>query len=346
MMIPSATHQLKFLQKIQLLLEEGSFSSTYKFALLLAISDLAVERGDVEGETLTLSITEIAKKFISYYWRQSSPYPAYEGEQDIIFQNKGAQADIINTLLSVQASAHTRLSQALHNEKLVQKVSKGVTKMPLWRLQNFSHGLDEFLYPHDEDKKDIVLREGVAYCLRVFHGQIQNMVKGAWVQWVSQLKRNQSVLGQHIELSDFMFGTSRADLSVYKPILKDIQANTCFFCGKALQSNSVEVDHYIPWSRYPVDLGHNFVLSHASCNNDKRDMLASIKHLDHWLNRNEQYASQLTSYFDEQKLNYDITTSLSITSWAYSKTEMMGGDVWVSKKGQTERLDNTWRERF
>jgi len=345
-MTPSATHQLEFLQKIQLLLEEGSFSSTYKFALLLAISDLAVESGDVGAKPLTLSIVEIAKKFISYYWRQSSPYPAYEGEHDILFQNKGSQADIINTLLSVQVSSHTRLSQALHNDRLVQKVSNVVAKMPLWRLQNFSHGLDDFLYPHNEDKKDIVLREGVAYCLRIFHGQIQSMVKGAWVQWVSQLKRNQSILGQHIELSDFMFGSQRADLSIYKPILKDIQSNTCFYCGKALHSKAGEVDHYIPWSRYPVDLGHNFVLTHASCNNDKRDMLAATAHLEHWLTRNEQYAPQLTAYFDEQNLNHDITTSLSITSWAYSKTEMMSGDVWLSKKGQTERLTNSWRELF
>lgn len=32
----------------------------------------------------------------------------------------------------------------------------------------------------------------------------------------------------------------------------------------------------------PVDLGHNFVLAHASCNGDKRDALAGVQHLEQW----------------------------------------------------------------
>ncbi len=43
---PSPTEQLKFLQKIQRLINEGGFVATYKFALLYAIADIAVEDGD------------------------------------------------------------------------------------------------------------------------------------------------------------------------------------------------------------------------------------------------------------------------------------------------------------
>jgi hypothetical protein len=35
------------------------------------------------------------------------------------------------------------------------------------------------------------------------------------------------------------------------------------------------VDHFIPWSRYPADLGHNFVLAHDRCINAKSDYLAA-----------------------------------------------------------------------
>lgn len=345
-MILTAEHQLQFLQKIQLLLEEGSFASTYKFALLLALSDLAVERGDVGEQQLKISTSDIAKKFINYYWRQSAPYPAYEGDKEVLFQNSGSQAAIINSLMRVQESTHTRLSQALRNDKLIKQISKVVVEMPLWRLQNFSHGLDEFLYSHDESKDGITLRDGVAYCLRVFHGQLQNMVKGAWVQWISKLKRNHGILGHHIELSDFMFGSERADLSIYKPILKDIQSNGCFYCGKPLKTDTGAIDHYIPWVRYPVDLGHNFVLTHSECNNDKRDMLAGIPHLENWMNRNSRNSSQLQSYFDEQHVSHDLSTSLAIAEWAYDKTQTMGGDVWLAKKGHTEPLNSTWRDHF
>lgn len=277
------------------------------------------------------------------YWRQSGPYPAVDGVHDILFQNSGSQASIGNILMDVQESTHSRLSQALRNDTLIKKVVKVVKDMPLWRLQTFSNGIDDFLYPRNKNKDEITLQEGVAYCLRVFHGQIQNMVKGAWVNWISKLKRNYTILGQHVELTDFMFGSDRSDLSAYKVILKDVQSNTCFYCGKPIKSNSGTVDHFIPWARYPVDLGHNFVLSHEGCNNDKRDMLAAIIHLEHWLTRNDKYAYQLREYFNEHALNHDISTSLSITSWAYSKTESMGGDVW-SRGKNTERLESHWHQ--
>ena len=46
MHIPTAQEQLKFLKNIQLILQSGSFSSTYKFALLISLSRLAIEKGE------------------------------------------------------------------------------------------------------------------------------------------------------------------------------------------------------------------------------------------------------------------------------------------------------------
>ena len=41
--IPSEATQLGFLADVQRVLEEGRFTATYKFALLIALTDLAVE---------------------------------------------------------------------------------------------------------------------------------------------------------------------------------------------------------------------------------------------------------------------------------------------------------------
>ena len=42
---PTAQQQLKFLKNIQLILQSGSFSSTYKFALLISLSRSVIEKG-------------------------------------------------------------------------------------------------------------------------------------------------------------------------------------------------------------------------------------------------------------------------------------------------------------
>ena len=47
---PSPETQLAFLSKLQRLFAEGDFTSTYKFALLISLADLAVELGRDDGD--------------------------------------------------------------------------------------------------------------------------------------------------------------------------------------------------------------------------------------------------------------------------------------------------------
>jgi len=59
---------------IQRLLDEGLFTASYKFALLLALAVLSMEQGDDSGAPLDLTTDAIAEKFVQYYWRQVVPY--------------------------------------------------------------------------------------------------------------------------------------------------------------------------------------------------------------------------------------------------------------------------------
>lgn len=340
-MIPSAVEQLHFLHKIQLLLDEGKFSSTYKYSLLLALADLSVEQGDDLDSTLALSIDDISKKFISYYWPQAKPYPSHDSPHETLIQNRGKQAAIISKITKRQDITH--VVKATKDKKLVTAVKKDVQTMPLWKLQQLPGRVDDFLYEQNEDVSNITLRAGVAYCFRVFHRQISTMVQGSWVNWIRTYQKNNSILGQHTDLSEFLFGTERATLTKYVPVLKQLQSNTCFYCKKNISSDKGEVDHFIPWSRYSVDLGHNFVLAHGSCNKDKRDMLAGVIHLERWFERNQKHETMLNDYFEYNNLNHDLTSSLSISTWAYEKVEAMQGDVWLASKGQTEKLNASWR---
>ena len=47
--VPTPEEQVLFLRNIQRLLAEGQFVASYKFALLLALADLAVLKGDDTG---------------------------------------------------------------------------------------------------------------------------------------------------------------------------------------------------------------------------------------------------------------------------------------------------------
>lgn len=91
------------------------------------------------------------------------------------------------------------------------------------------------------------------------------------------------------DLEQAPFGSDRSSLAAARPVLREIQSDTCFYCQGALR-NIGEADHFIPWARYPRHLGKNFVLAHKSCNGEKRDLLAAVFHLADWRERNVKHS--------------------------------------------------------
>lgn len=350
---PTPADQLAFLNNMQRLLNEGDFSATYKFALLAALADLSIEHDIAPDGTLTLSIRDIAAKFIAYYWPQTSPFVPVAAEESpaVLQQNTGGQASVIK-LIDQFKSRHTpKLALAAkdtrHWDRLVSAVASIVIKMPLWRLQTVGAGeaANVFLYENTGGSVEaITLFPGVASSFRQFHGLITRLVQSAWVMQIHRIKGNQGLLGSGADLHEFLFGSERSTLDMYRPLLTDLQRNTCFYCHRPI-SGSGEVDHFIPWSRYPIDLGHNFVLAHKTCNSSKSDLLADAEHLARWLERNAVHATTLAQEFNAMAVRHDLDTSLRITHWAYEQTARAGGYVW-SGKNRIHPLAPSWRALF
>jgi hypothetical protein len=223
-------------------------------------------------------------------------------------------------------------------------VARNIEVMPLWRLQELAGGVEPFLYPNVGRGHEITLEPGVAFCFRRFHGLVCNLVQGAWLRFVRRVRGNADLLGDGTDLSEFLFGSERAPLVEYVPILRDVQQGDCFYCRWPI-SGRAEVDHFIPWARYPTDLGHNFVLAHRGCNGDKRDLLAALPHLERWRRRNDDLGVELAQRFDERKLVYSLDGSHQVARWAYQQAENAGAGVWM-RHGEVVPLDPAWRGLF
>ena len=87
--------RIQFLRNLQNLLEEGDFSSTYKYALLHALADIAVEAPELGDGPLEVHTTQLGAKFIEYYWRQARPFGVREAS-GVLLQNVGQQAAVLN----------------------------------------------------------------------------------------------------------------------------------------------------------------------------------------------------------------------------------------------------------
>jgi hypothetical protein len=355
--------QIALLLKLQRLLTEGSFTASYKFALLQAIIDLAVERGDDSDASLPIPLPDIAEKFISYYWRQVLPYVASTRPREIaagaiVADGPAPYGSVLRqitqphaVILEVVLAAHTRCGGSLaaarsdtgNWQTLVRKVAQTVRAMPLWKLQSVGGQVDEFLYPNrrSETVDRIELRPGVMFTLRRFHGLVQELVRGEWLRFVRGLKSNRRILGESEDLYEFLFGSERASLEPHGEILRELQSGACFYCQRRIDAKA-QVDHFVPWSRYPLDLAHNFVLAHASCNESKSNLLASVEHLEKWCVRNVERG--LEERFAMSGLVYDLGASRAITRWAYGLAEQSRSKVWRSKSVTAVELDPRWRE--
>jgi hypothetical protein len=228
MLIPTPDEQVQFLLRVQRLLAEGSFVATYKHALLLSIADICVEKGDDSGGRLRITTGELAEKFIAYYWRQSVPYHPVGRTGAVLKQNTGRQAAIISSIVKTQEAyggSLSRLKTAAAWRKLTREVAETIRVMPLWKLQTIGRSRVEFLYDHDPNEgHEISLKEGVCYCFRLFYGLIHELVRGAWLRFVRSVSENRLLLGDATDLSIFMFGSGRAPLDVYKPVLINTRA--------------------------------------------------------------------------------------------------------------------------
>ena len=219
-------------------------------------------------------------------------------------------------------------------------VDKTFRAMPLWKLQTVGKQKLEFLYAHTGKGTTIKLKPGVAFCLRRYYQLTSDLVRGAWVRYIR--KHNHELLGTTTDLDEFLFGSERSSLSGFREILLQIQKSNCFYCNKKLNSDNGQVDHFIPWIRYPNDLGHNFVLAHSTCNNSKSDHIACERHLEGWVERNEVHQSAMKEYFVANGLLHDWRTSQRITRWAYARTHSIGGLTWAGKGGELVPLSNSW----
>ena len=344
LMKPSAEYQVEFLSNVQRLLAEGQFVATYKYALLLAIADIAVELGDDSGDGMPIATRKLAEKFVEYYWRQAVPYQPPGRSGGVLRQNTGKQAGVVVHLHALR-DQQPSLSKLKRNQKLwrhiVRDVDQIVKTMPLWKLQTVGRSSLEFLYENRMSGAVIDLKPGVAFCMRQFHGLLQELVQGAWIRYVR--RHNPELLGTTTDLTEFMFGSERASLQAAVPVLREVQGDLCFYCARRLSrvAGEAHVDHFVAWSRYPVDLGHNFVLADSRCNSAKADHIASVEHLDRWAERNSRFGRELESGFHQKDVLYDLTATLHITRWAYSQTAVSQGLTWSHNK-ELVRLRPDW----
>lgn len=299
---------VRFGEKLMALLDESSFATTYKFALLLALIDCCMEADDPDSDVTTqIHPTELAKKVLGLYWTHTNPY----GTKGVLRQSGTGQAEIVSLIKSYRSAPHlppgcTLAEAALRDpdglEGLVGRVEWKLVEMPLPRLQRIGTDSLNFIYEIDwtdgirrsDYRKGVVdpwvrLRPGVANQLVRLAGIIRPLIQRMWMERVARY--NDGVLGQP-RLDEFLFGAERLATTRLYAALLELQDGRCFYSGQRLAAKG-EIDHFLPWARYGNDTIENLVLASHQSNSGKSARLAAPDHLRDWFLRLEQQGAAL-----------------------------------------------------
>ena len=84
---------IAFAEKVLELLDEGRYTATYKYAVLLALIDLCLERTQASGAPPDVVTTlELAEKIVEIYWPHTTPFGQRVPEAPVLRPNAGRPA--------------------------------------------------------------------------------------------------------------------------------------------------------------------------------------------------------------------------------------------------------------
>lgn len=323
---------LAFAEKLLNLLGEGSFTATYKYAVILALMDLCLEHSSRTGAAPSqVSTRQLAEKVLELYWPHTLPFR----QGSVLRQNAGGQASIVSGILAFRErhapdpSATLRaagLTAPTQLERLLRRIEWTLVQMPLPKLQRVGTGVHCFIYRIAWDDRvrkgefdseafdrDIRLIDEAGEHLVRLSGLLRPLVQREWTDRVARLNKQ---LVQAPELEDFLFGAERIALDPVRGDLRELQNARCFYCAD-LMRDAPDVDHFVPWARYPDNGIENLVAAHSRCNNSKRDHLAAVDHVTRWMARAEKHASDLAAIAEGRTWDRHPERSISVARSIY-----------------------------
>jgi len=249
-----------FAEKMLGLLDEGRFTATYKYAVMLGLMDLCIENTTASGAPPTVVTTDqLAEKVLEMYWPHTSGATIYS-------QNVGqnTQAEILSDIVKFRSQHAPDPSATLFQSrayapdaftKLLRRIEWKLIEMPLPRVQMIGNAPDPFIYDIAWDatvrrgdieaatfSREIRFKQNVSEYLVQLNGLLRPLIQRKWAAMVARLNQLEDA-----RLERMLFGFDRVATAKVRTQLWELQDQRCFYCADRIAApNGGEVDHFIP----------------------------------------------------------------------------------------------------
>jgi len=285
----------------------------------------------------SVTTRQLAEKIIALYWPHTARYPVTE---QVLRQNQGkgsSQAAIVSAVArfrqrtGFESLGRCRSKHTAAFERLVNTVEWKLIEMPLPRLQIVGDREDHFIYDiawtrdwllanqkafHQEvsayqrgepSQFDNAIRftPTAAHALLALNSLLRPLIHNRWAAKVAKINRL-----EESQLESFLFDPEREPTAAVRDGLLEIQDGRCFYCGSSL-TREIEIDHFIPWSRYPDNRLDNLVPADPRCNRYKSYFLAAAEHVERWCERSRDSRLSLLSRELSWEQSFEATAGVA-----------------------------------
>jgi hypothetical protein len=277
-----------YMNAVALIMRRGSFSNSYKFALLRSLSRFGKLQGSGEER---VPIEWLAERFIEMYWPLTLNFRLRQ-ETDptkppIIMKEIKSEATALG--LSPETKLATYRDRHLaHYNNLVERVSRNTFGDVIERFHNIQGcpPVEPRLYEHDKDSisDGIVIGAAARAFLNEGHQTLDLLAIGGWVKFTEKFTSSPKLYEKIQGLKP-----QRSSLNKYRTFFLNRRVEHCFYCSSTLTKTS-EVDHVVPWSFIADDKVWNLVLACDDCNGGggKSSRTPSDEYVEKLISRNNE----------------------------------------------------------
>ena len=342
-----------FAERLLQVIDEGRRTATYKLALLLALIDACGAESDEHGRApAELHTRIVAKHVLKIYFPQVRSYLGTDGDELALRQITMKSSAVLGKVLRLHLLAVERnvsgllaIEQQLPDdfERCVDEVERTFARYPLRLLQVVGRDERPFLYDVDwgESVSLRALHAVGGGAIRFWDGAADQLLRLApllrpliELHWTRMVARINRINTEDDRLHAHLFGSERVTFPRSLRIgLGELQEERCFYCNQRLTSRT-QVDHFIPWTRWPNNAVENLVLA-DTCNSYKSDYLAAMVHTDRWATRLDLQRGELADLARSARWETDATRSLALARTSYAHLPA-GTPLWLGPDSFTE----------
>ncbi len=257
------------MDQVAALARDASLSSSYKPALLKAL--VRVGRGGAESR---ISLLRIGHEFVELYWVQTVVFRLRQAatitaEPEVVRRIRST-SDLSNVrrLSELPADARLRLDREMARVLTINVLDRFHRSAPsgMPRLYDWRRGDDSITSDHQS--RSFIRTSGHA---------LETIANHWWARYLERVNMLAPLIIEKVERD----GAERGSLAKYVKLLRVTDRTQCFYCERPMDDGATpHVDHVIPWSFLLSDPLWDLVLSCASCNLAKSDVLPDARYLD------------------------------------------------------------------